>query len=62
MRDLEHGNIHQSSKISLRSLDSVQVVVHSHGASVQADSIPLLSVIFGYIVCQPVHFGFPALS
>lgn len=26
------------------------------------DSIPLLSVIFGYIVCQPVHFGFPALS
>lgn len=37
MRDLKHGNIHQSSKTSLQSLDSVQVVVHSLGASVQAD-------------------------
>jgi len=28
---------------------------------VQAD-VALLSVVFGYVVCQPVHFGFPALS
>lgn len=24
--------------------------------------VALLSVIFGYVVRQPVHFGFPALS
>lgn len=58
----EHGNIHQSYKTSLQWLDSVQVVVHSLGPSVQADSMALLSVIFGYVMCQPVHFGFPALS
>lgn len=25
-------------------------------------AVALLPVIFGYVVCQPVHFGFPALS
>lgn len=60
VQGLQHGNIHQSLKTCLRLLDSVRVL-HSLGASVQAD-VALLSVIFGYVVCQPVHFGFPALS
>lgn len=59
MQDLQQGNIHQSLKTCLQLLDSVQVL-HSLGASVQA--VALLSVIFGHVVCQPVHFGFPALS
>ena len=60
MGDLQHGNIHQSLKTCLQLLNEVQVL-HSLGASVQAD-VALLSVIFGYVVCQPVHFDFPALS
>lgn len=60
MRDLQHSNIHQSLQICLQLLDSVQVL-HSLGAGVQA-AAALLPVVFGYVVCQPVHFGFPALS
>lgn len=54
--DLQHPSVFRN----LQLLASVQGL-HSLGVGVQADTAALLSVIFGHVVCQPVHFGFPAL-
>lgn len=58
MQDLQHGNV-QSSKTCPQLPDSAQII--RSGAGVQAHAA-LLSVIFGHVVRQPVHFGFPALA
>lgn len=55
--DLQHCTILQSLETCLSVLDSG--VLHSPE---QAQAPALLPVVFGYVVCQPVHFGFPALS